>query len=58
MLVPERNVTALKEALIELIENSAQWPEIGLAGHRFVSKNYDIESLNDQLVRIYEEALC
>jgi colanic acid/amylovoran biosynthesis glycosyltransferase len=56
-LVPERNVDALAQKLESLIENPEIWPEMRLAGRRFVEKKYDINKLNDKLVDIYRNLL-
>jgi len=54
-LVPERDVDALAEKLIYLIEHPEIWPEMGRAGHVFVETKYDISKLNNQLIEIYQE---
>jgi colanic acid/amylovoran biosynthesis glycosyltransferase len=54
-LVPERDVEALAEKLIYLIEHPEIWPEMGRAGRAYVEANYDINKLNDRLVDIYQE---
>jgi colanic acid/amylovoran biosynthesis glycosyltransferase len=56
-LVPERDVDALAEKLIYLIEHPEIWSEMGRAGRAFVEANYDINKLNDRLVEIYQELL-
>lgn len=56
-LVPERDVDALAEKLIYLIEHPEIWPEMGQAGRAFVEANYDISKLNDSLVDIYQQLL-
>lgn len=56
-LVPERDTEALVERLNYLVQYSEQWCEMGKAGRAFVEKNYDINKLNDQLVKIYQELL-
>jgi colanic acid/amylovoran biosynthesis glycosyltransferase len=53
-LIPERDVDALAERLDYLIQHPELWPEMGLAGHRFVEENYDIRKLNLRLVEIYQ----
>ncbi|MFH1883910.1 MAG: glycosyltransferase, partial [Planctomycetota bacterium] len=57
-LVPERDVDALSEKLIYLIEHPEIWPEMGRAGRAYVEANYDINKLNDRLVEIYQELLA
>lgn len=56
-LVPERDVDALAEKLIYLIEHPEIWPEMGRAGRAYVEANYDINKLNNRLVEIYQELL-
>lgn len=56
-LIPERDVDALTERLLYLIEHPEIWPEMGRAGRAYVEANYDINKLNDRLVEIYKEVL-
>lgn len=56
-LVPERDVDALANRLIYLIENPELWPEMGKAGRKYVEEHYDIRKLNQRLVKIYEDLL-
>jgi len=56
-LVPERDVDALAERLLYLIEHPELWPEMGRYGRNFVEENYDIKKLNQRLVNIYQELL-
>lgn len=56
-LVPERDVDALAEKLIYLIEHPEIWPEMGRAGRAYVEANYDINKLNGRLVEIYQRLL-
>jgi colanic acid/amylovoran biosynthesis glycosyltransferase len=53
-LVPERDVKALAEKLRVLIDNRDLWPAMGEAGRRFVEEHFNIDKLNDRLLRIYE----
>jgi len=53
--MPKRDVDALSEKLIYLIEHPEIWPEMGRAGRAYVEANYDINKLNDRLVDIYQE---
>ena len=54
-LVLERDVDALTGKLLYLVKNPEQWFKIGKAGREFVEKNFDVNKLNDKLVKIYEE---
>lgn len=56
-LVPERDVGAIVERLTYLIEHPELWPKMGNVGRKFVEDRYDIETLNDKLVNIYERLL-
>jgi colanic acid/amylovoran biosynthesis glycosyltransferase len=56
-LVPERDVDALVEKLEYLIEHLEIWPEMGRAGRAYIERNYDINELNDRLVRLYHQLL-
>jgi colanic acid/amylovoran biosynthesis glycosyltransferase len=56
-LVPERDVDALAEKLTYLIEHPEIWPEMGRSGRDYVERHYDINKLNDQLVRLYQQLL-
>ncbi len=54
-LVPERDAAAIANKLRYLIENPDLWPEMGLAGRKFVEQNYDMNRLNDELEKIYDQ---
>jgi colanic acid/amylovoran biosynthesis glycosyltransferase len=56
-LVPEGDVGALTEKLKYLIEHSELWPEMGRKGRNYVKEHYDINTLNDRLVEIYQGLL-
>jgi len=56
-LVPERDVDALVKKLEYLIEHPELWPEMGRYGRKFVEERYDIQKLNQRLVKIYEAIL-
>jgi colanic acid/amylovoran/stewartan biosynthesis glycosyltransferase WcaL/AmsK/CpsK len=53
-LVPERDVKALAEKLEVLIDNRDLWPVMGEAGRRFVEEHFNIDKLNDRLLKIYK----
>lgn len=57
ILVPERDVSALADALESLSKQEDRWEEIGRCGRAFVQNRYDIEALNERLVNIYRELL-
>ncbi len=54
-LVPERDVEALMEKIEYSIEHPQEWLSMGKAGRARVEAKYDIEKLNDELVKIYEQ---
>jgi len=56
-LVPERDVEGLREKLIDLISKPELRLEMGLAGRKFVEKEYDIVKLNNSLAATYESML-
>ena len=56
-LVPERDVDALAEKLLYLIEHREIWPEMGRAGRAYVEERYDINKLNNRLVEIYQQLI-
>ena len=56
-LVPERDVDALSVKLYFLITHPELWPEMGRCGRKFVEEQYDIQKLNQRLVKIYESIL-
>jgi colanic acid/amylovoran biosynthesis glycosyltransferase len=53
-LVNERDVDALADRLSYLIDHPEKWAEMGKAGRACVETNYDIKTLNDRLVGLYE----
>jgi len=57
VLVPERDIPALAEALEKLIKRSETWGEMGRVGRAFVEEHYDIRKLNANLVRIYTDVM-
>jgi colanic acid/amylovoran biosynthesis glycosyltransferase len=56
-LVPERDVDALVERLERLIEDPELRLIMGRNGRHFVEEQYDIDKLNDRLVRVYRQLL-
>ncbi|MEN9223394.1 MAG: glycosyltransferase, partial [Thermostichus sp. BF3_bins_97] len=56
-LVPERDPQALAERLSYLIQHPQRWSEMGRAGRSFVERVFDLETLNDELVRQYQRIL-
>ena len=56
-LVPERDVKALVERLIFLIEHPEIWQEFGYNASKYIRENFDIGPLNDRLVDCYQKIL-
>lgn len=56
-LVPERDVDSLVDRLEYLVKHPDIWPKMGQAGRKFVEKNYNINTLNNKLVDIYQKLL-
>ncbi len=57
ILVPERDVPALAQAISHLIEHPERWIAMGREGRAFVERRYNINGLNDRLVGIYNTVL-
>jgi len=53
-LVPECDADAIAESLRYLIDHPDKWNEMGYAGRKHIEADFDIESLNDQLVALYK----
>ncbi len=56
-LVPERDADAIAEKLNYLIEHPEVWHSMGKAGRTRVEEKYDLNKLNDELVKIYQQLL-
>jgi colanic acid/amylovoran biosynthesis glycosyltransferase len=56
-LVPERDAESLARAIDELAAAPGRWVQMGLAGRARIDRDHDIQKLNDDLVRLYEEIL-
>jgi colanic acid/amylovoran biosynthesis glycosyltransferase len=56
-LVPERDVHAMADRLERLIEVPELRFALGQNGRTFVEEHYDVDKLNDRLVRIYQQLL-
>jgi colanic acid/amylovoran biosynthesis glycosyltransferase len=57
VLVPERDVEALAEAIVGLAGSPGRWPAMGQAGRAHVEAHFDNEMLHDRLVAIYAQAM-
>ncbi len=58
LLVPERDETALAEALNAVIEHPERWEEMGRVGRRFVTERHNIALEVKRLERTYEAVLA
>jgi len=56
-LVTEKNVDELEDRLIFLIDHPERWSEMGHAGREKVVNFFDINKLNDSLVKRYRQLL-
>lgn len=56
-LVPERDAVAIADKLRLLIHRADRWYDMGQAGRRRVKAMYDLNTLNDELVSIYQSIL-
>lgn len=56
-LVAERDADAIAAKLNYLMEHPEEWPKMGQAGRNRVEVQYNINTLNDELVEIYQ-SLC
>jgi colanic acid/amylovoran biosynthesis glycosyltransferase len=54
VLVPERDVAALADAIVALGRAPERWASMGRAGRAHVEAHFDNERLNDRLVALYE----
>lgn len=58
LLVPERDVDALAQALSTLIAQPERWLAMGEAGRAYVETHYNLEPLNDRLLALYQQLLA
>src|SRR5207249_4169513 len=56
-LVTEGDYHALAEKIIEMIQHSERWAEMGRKGRARVEANYNSDRLLDRQVALYEEIL-
>ena len=57
LLVPERDVPALAQAMEELLRAPERWPVLGQRGRQFVEERFDIRELNRQLLTLYHHVI-
>lgn len=56
-LVPERNIDALVQKLLFLIENADKWTQIGECGRKFVESKYDYTLVSAALANNYKKLI-
>lgn len=56
-LVPPANLEGLVKSLEFLIGQPEVWKKMGNAGRKYVTDNYDIDRINDRLVKIFSKLL-
>lgn len=54
VLVPERDAVAIADAVEDLVARRGEWEIMGRAGRQYVARNFDIRSLNANLIQMYE----
>lgn len=57
-LVPERNVEALADRLMRLVDHPETWAAMGRAGRRQIEAEFDTDRLNDELLLLYQNMLA
>ena len=57
-LVPPGDVAALSRGLADLMESPDRRADMGRRGRRHIEQHYDIDRLNDRLVKLYSELLA
>ena len=58
LLVPERDVGRLAQAIKYIIDHSELWPEMAIAGRKIIESEYDKEKVNDRMVVIFDELMA
>jgi colanic acid/amylovoran biosynthesis glycosyltransferase len=56
-LVPSRSTAEIESELYSLIQNASNWEKIGKKGREYVTENFDVDPVNDELVTHYESLL-
>ncbi|GAB4366804.1 MAG: colanic acid biosynthesis glycosyltransferase WcaL [Elainellaceae cyanobacterium] len=57
LLAPERNVEQLAEKIRYVVEHPETWNQFGEAGRKAVEESYNIEKLNSQLIKLYQNLI-
>jgi colanic acid/amylovoran biosynthesis glycosyltransferase len=56
-LAPERNIAALAERLIYIIEHPTSWAHIGAAGRMFIESRHEVGTCCEELLAVYQSML-
>lgn len=56
-LVPERDVDALAEHLLKLMDEPHTWQTMGQAGSYYARQEFDVNRLNDRAIELYREMI-
>jgi colanic acid/amylovoran biosynthesis glycosyltransferase len=56
-LVPQKDVDAIAERLLRLVDDPKMRSRMGQSGREFVKEHFDIQKLNVRLEKIYQEAV-
>jgi colanic acid/amylovoran biosynthesis glycosyltransferase len=54
ILVPERDVESLTDALEELAQHPERWSSMGRSGREYIGEEHSIDSVSERLLDIYE----
>ena len=56
-LVPEKNIELLADKILYVINHPESWSKIGISARKFVEQNHNINTLNNELIEIYQQLL-
>ena len=57
LLVPEKNIRALTDAIEHLVKHPQKWPTMGRAGRKHVEANFERSKTTNTLTDIYRELI-
>ena len=57
LLVPEHDIEALANRLMRLVDHPQTWAAMGRAGRRQIEAEFDTDTLNDELLMLYNGIL-
>jgi colanic acid/amylovoran biosynthesis glycosyltransferase len=58
ILVPERNVQSLVDALDRLIREPDRWPEMGRKGRNYIQQKHSIDAVAEELLDVYQSIVA